>query len=160
MGTRQTERDKALDGVFEVIHLVDVVLCSGREHDAVDICGLNCSGDTFGSNIEWIDLVGIRVPILDGNPGRTSVCEQVDCFENAGFVIGKTPLGIDIEGDVNRSRQRTNMVNQLVPGHLAVVTAERFGVARAGCCHSCKPQPLELHCRAYVPRVWHHEQVG
>ena len=147
------------DRVIEIVDPVQEVLATRRQDQPGCSRAGRCRADALHSDVERIDRLGQRVPVLDRAPRRAGGSQQLDALVDSDQVVGEAPLGVDVQRQIGRRRQRPDVRQQLVAAHGHVEASERRREPGAGRGECGEAERSQQASRAEVVRIGHHEGV-
>src|SRR3989449_2242051 len=151
-----SERLQPGNRVVEVLDPIEVVLGSGGEHDPVRVRRLDRGLDTEGRDLDRVNAVG-RIVVFDRHPGRALLREARDRSLDSRKVVRVAALRVDVEGDLDRSHQGSDMMGNLVDRDVLVHPTERGGKPGTRRGDGREPKRGEDPRRSDIPCVGHQE---
>ena len=116
-------------------------------------------GDPLGGDVDRVDPIGRSVPVLDRATGCARLVEEPNGLRDTVEVVREASLAVDVEREIGRRRDRTDVLDQRVPGHAVVVAALGPREPGAGRGQGLEPGTGEQLGRPDVPRIRHHEHL-
>lgn len=157
VGSCVSESNEAPDRIVEVISTTKVILGPGREDESRPFGGDSGGRHSLHRHIEFFNLFGQGVPILDGAAGRSRFGEKLDGRCDTSRAVGEALFGIDVYGQMCDAAHGADMFDQGVAANSHVLSSKRRRQATTRRGQSLESERREQATRPEIVRVGHQE---